>query len=66
MKKLTTKKLDAHISSVYYRVAEGKAINIMDIGKVFKAGRDAYVATADLAAVETAITEQVAKLCVVL
>lgn len=65
MKKLTAKKLDAQISTIYYRVAEGKAINIMDIGKVFKAGRDAYVSTADLAAVEAAITEQVAKLCVV-
>ena len=65
MKKLTTKKLDAAISAIYYRVAEGKAINIMDIGKVFKAGRDAYVTTTDLVAVEAAIAAQVAKLCVV-
>jgi hypothetical protein len=64
MKKFTAKKLDAHISSVYSRLAEGKMINIMDIGKVYKAGRDAYATTADLVAVEAAITEQVAKLCV--
>jgi hypothetical protein len=66
MKKLTSKKLDAHISAVYGRVADGKAINIMDIGKVFKAARDAYQAMPDLASVEAAIVEQVAKLCVVL
>jgi hypothetical protein len=66
MKKLTAKKLDAHISAVYGRCADGKAINIMDIGKVFKAAHAAYATTADLAAVEVAITEQVAKLCVVL
>jgi hypothetical protein len=63
MKKLTTKKLDAHISSVYYRVADGKAINIMDIGKVFKAARDAYQAMPDLAVVEAAIIGAVAKYC---
>jgi uncharacterized protein YqeY len=63
MRKLTAKKLDQAISTIYYKAAEGLMINIMDIGKVFAAGRNAYAATADLAAVEVAIKEQVAKLC---
>jgi hypothetical protein len=45
-------------------LAEGKMINVMDVGKVYKAARDVYDATEDLAAVEYVIAEQVRKLCV--
>lgn len=65
MKKLTAKKLDAHISSVYKIAAKGKMIDMMDIGKVFKSARDAYDATSDLNAVEAAIVSKVELLCVV-
>ena len=34
--------IDELIEKTYYRLAEGRQINIMDIGKVFDAGRDAY------------------------
>jgi uncharacterized protein YqeY len=65
MKKLTAKKLDAHISSTYAIVAKGKMINMMDIGKVLKAARDAYDATSDTNSVDAAIAAKVELLCVV-
>lgn len=41
-KALSAKKLDAFIESIYYKNCSGIEINIMDIGKVFAAGRVAY------------------------
>jgi len=63
MSKLTDKKLNKTIEAFYVKAANGKAINIMDIGKVFRAGRDAYAATADLAVVDAAVTAAVAVYC---
>lgn len=36
------KKLDKEIEAIYYRYGSGVQINIMDIGKIFRAGRDAH------------------------
>lgn len=36
------KKLDKEIEQIYYRHASGVQVNIMDIGKIFRAGRDAH------------------------
>lgn len=45
-------RLNSDISAIYTRLAAGRQINVLDIGKVFQAGRDASVAGED---VETAI-----------
>jgi len=63
IKPLTAKKLDAYISDAYRVIAQGKMINIMDIGKVFNAGRIAYASTMDLAQVDAALAERVKLLC---
>jgi len=64
MRKLTAKKLDAHISESYRTLAQGKMINIMDIGKVFSAGRAAYATTTDLSKVDEALAGQIKLLCI--
>lgn len=61
--KALTKKLDKSIEQFYYKHADGKAINIMDIGKVYAEGRKAYIATQSMEAVEAAIIGAVAKYC---
>ena len=54
-------KLDKHIERAYYAIAQGKQINIMDIGKLFNE------ATADVLqrglTVEQAVTLAVVKYC---
>ena len=55
-----TAALDKQIEAIYYRAAAGKQINILDIGKVFKAGHAAAAAGAD---VEAAIVAAVATYC---
>lgn len=49
---------DTLIERAYYRVAQGVQINVMDIGKVFAAGRQALAAGGDLdAAVAAAVAQ---------
>lgn len=48
-------KIDKEIEQIVYRRCSGIQINIMDIGKVFKAGHAAYFASQDL---ETAVVEK--------
>jgi hypothetical protein len=52
MHKPTTKQIDKLIEAAYYRRCSGIQVDIMDIGKVFAAGRAAHAAWQD---VETAI-----------
>jgi hypothetical protein len=54
MRKPTMKQIDKLIETSFYRVASGVQINIMDIGKVFTAGRAALAEGRDL---DTAIRE---------
>ena len=63
MAKLSKKKLEKLIEQIYYVRARGKQINIMDIGKVFKAGEDAYTVACDLHAVEVAVIGAIAQYC---
>jgi hypothetical protein len=51
--------LDAQIERIYYRIAQGVQSNVMDIGKVFAAGRQAAAAGGDL---EAAVAASVAQL----
>jgi len=60
-KSKTEKFLDAQIDAFYKAHAEGKAIDIFDIAKVWKMARDA--APQGLAAVEAAVIAGVAKFC---
>lgn len=53
------KQIDKQIEQIYYRRCSGVQINIMDIGKVFAAGRAAYAAGTDM---ETAIVEAALRL----
>ncbi len=56
MRKPTAKQIDKLIEQIYYKRCSGIQINIMDIGKVFKAGQNAYATTGgDLAATEAAV-----------
>lgn len=59
MRKPTMKQIDKLIEASFYRVANGVQIPIMDIGKVFAAGRAAIAEGRDL---DTAIREIVAQL----
>lgn len=53
--------LDKLIEAAYYRNAQGVQINIMDINKVFTAGRAAHAAGTD---VEQAVVDAIAQLTV--
>lgn len=55
--KLKGKKLDDAISKAYYRHGNGVQVNIMDIGKIYDAGKAAYEAAATLEAAEAALDE---------
>lgn len=46
----TLAKIDKQIEAIYYRVAQGVQINIMDIGKVYDAGRTAALRGGDVEA----------------
>jgi hypothetical protein len=62
-KKMSKKAIDREIDRLYKIHAEGLSINIMDIGKVFKAGHAAVEAGTDLeAAVEGAVATYCEKL----
>jgi hypothetical protein len=54
-KPLSAKKLDKAIEQLYYKHAQGRQINIMDIDKIFKAGTTAYAAASSLEDVEAAV-----------
>ncbi|UCC72036.1 MAG: hypothetical protein JSV86_16960 [Gemmatimonadota bacterium] len=58
-KKLSAKKLDALIEKAYYANCAGTMINIMDIGKVFKAGRVGYALDGE-AGIEPAVVDAIA------
>lgn len=60
-KPLSKKALDKLIESLYYKHASGLQINIMDIGKVFKAGEKAYAAGGD---VEQAVKDAISVYCI--
>jgi len=51
------KQIDKRIERAYYATCSGVQINIMDIGKVFDAGRKALAEGADEAGLKTAIVE---------
>ena len=59
MRKLTAKQIDKLIEAVYYRVASGIQIDVLDIGKVFAAGRAGYLTPEGI---EPAVVAIVAKL----
>jgi hypothetical protein len=46
-KKLTKKQIDKKVEQAYYASCSGIQISIMDIGKVFAAGRASFEAGAD-------------------
>jgi len=56
------KKLDCYIASKYAELANGKAIMIMNIGKVYAMGRSAYTGEGT-AEVDAAIAAGVALYC---
>lgn len=60
-KPLSKKALDKLIEQIYYKHASGLQINIMDIGKVFKAGEKAYAAGGD---VEQAVKDAIKAYCI--
>ena len=55
--KLKGKKLDDAISKAYYRHGEGVQVNIMDIGKIYDAGKKAYEAADTVEAADAALDE---------
>jgi len=57
---MRAKVIDKQIEAAYYRLAAGKQINVMDIGKVYAAGRRAAETGTD---VEAAVAGQIAELC---
>jgi predicted DNA-binding ArsR family transcriptional regulator len=60
-KKLKGKALDKEIEKIYYKVGDRVQINIMDIGKIFAAGRAAYEAGTDMEAAIKAAVEKYRK-----
>ncbi len=48
IKRLKGKSLDREIERLYYEVGQNVQVNIMDIEKIFKAGRNAYETGADM------------------
>ena len=55
--KLKGKKLDDAISAAYYRHGKGVQINIMDITKIYDAGKKAYEAAATVEEADKALDE---------
>lgn len=62
-RKLGTRQLDTLIADHYKVAARGKMINILDIGKVYKAARDVYALTSDVEAVKAEVDKGVAAYC---
>lgn len=54
------KQIDKRVERLYYASCSGVQINIMDIGKVFRAGREAIAIGGDDVAVTAAIVAFVA------
>ena len=61
MAKTSEKKLDKLIDEIYRRRCSGIEINIMDIGKIFNAGRTAFRAGLDMEAAIVAKVEELRK-----
>jgi hypothetical protein len=49
--------MDAEIERIYYRLGQGVQISVLDIGRIFAAGRAAIIGNRD---VEAAIAEAIA------
>ena len=49
------------VEQIYYRIANGVQIDIFNLGKISKAGVDAYLAGGDDAAAENAVIAAVAQ-----
>jgi hypothetical protein len=64
MKKISKKALSGYITKFYAAASVDKSINIFDIGKVFKAGEDAYASTKDLLEVEKAVKAAADTYCI--
>lgn len=58
VKVVKAKEVEALVEKVFYQVASGVQINIMNLGKISKAGVDAYLAGAD---VKQAVIDAVAQ-----
>lgn len=50
MTKREAKDLDSKIERIYYRHGDGVQINVMDICKIFKAGKEAFLKGEDMEA----------------
>jgi hypothetical protein len=61
MKAKAAKLIDREIEAAYYRRCSGIEINVMDIGKVFDAGRKAHAEGADVEAAIVAFVETIRK-----
>ena len=55
--KLKGKKLDDAISKAYYRNGNNVQVNMMDIGKIYDAGKKAYEAADTVEAADAALDE---------
>ena len=53
--------IDRQIEQLYYRHCSGTTINVLDIGKVFAAGRTAALAGQDIAAAIISTVDALAK-----
>ena len=62
--KLTKKKLSTLIEKTYYKAAEGKTINILNIPKIFKAGEEAYAKESTEEAVIKAVQDAAEIYCI--
>ena len=60
-KKLSKKALEREIERIYGKHGHGVQVPIMDLGKIFKAGEDAYASSGDLDAVDTAVKDAIQK-----
>ena len=59
--KKALKAANEKVEQIFYKVADGVQINIMNLGKISKAGVDAILAEASDADVEKAVADAVAK-----
>lgn len=56
--KRRNRKLEAHIAALYKEHAKGRMISILDIGKIFAAGEQAFATGGDVSEAIKAAVEQ--------